>query len=303
MANCELTTIRQISLDCTFGAINFQSFPVLTNWFWAIDKALVFNAGIMRMANKVQSHLFRKSKRYAAIHVRSEKDWVKHCKIYRKPNCMANTDRLFNVLKIEGVSQNQPLYIASGFSIQQMQNRSEFRSLTAGFDVITKEQILGTDPAFKALSPKKDTAVLAAIDYAVCNASSTFVGNSVSTFSAMQMLSAKHQTASSDPKQEKITFHYNGGNIPLEEVIPITRRQRDKTSRPLKWLFVMTEGSSKEYVQMMQVAVQSAIQNSGCLPVCLYMRLAGLHIEDPQKEGAKFWWSARPPPPETHATA
>ena len=46
----------------------------------------------------------------------------------------------------------------------------------------------------------------------------------------------------------------------LQGAVPIVHEPRVK---PLKWLFVMTQGSSQEYIEMMMVAVESAIHNSG----------------------------------------
>jgi hypothetical protein len=150
-------------------------------------------------------------------------------------------------------------------SLEEMRQMDQFESLFEDYSVLSKELVLHSDPKYQALRPGLDTAIFAAIDFYVCDHASTFIGNSVSTFSAMLLLMSKHRsvnevlTASQKTKRET-SFHYNGGKIPLQELIPISAH---RVKKPLKWLFVITQGSSGEYVRMTKVAVQSALSVSG----------------------------------------
>ena len=140
--------------------------------------------------------------------------------------------------------------MASGIQYEDMRQNSVFKALMNEWQVHTKDTVL-RELALpnKKLSFLHDRELLAAIDYAVCKRSSTFIGNSVSTFSALMLLSLQHESftrrldVSAGNKQNenwlqrsrRTSVHYNGGDIPLEEIVPIERSKATEFSRPLKW--------------------------------------------------------------------
>jgi hypothetical protein len=95
--------------------------------------------------------------------------------------------------------------------------------------------------------------ILAAIDYAVCQRSELFIGNSVSTFSAHLLLERAHhqQQVSSEVGGEgslgnlrQAGFHYNSGSVPLASVLFGTSSAaaiaaHTATRRRLVWVFVI----------------------------------------------------------------
>jgi hypothetical protein len=89
------------------------------------------------------------------------------------------------------------------------------------------------------------------------------VGNSVSTFSALQLLRRQYEGAGHDEGD----FHYNGGDVPLASVLWGAQRQR---RRPLKWVFTIHHSSSNRFNEMARVAVASALQHTTLIPVCIF---------------------------------
>jgi hypothetical protein len=94
-----------LQADCTFFSINMARSPQLASLFWQIEAALVFAPSIRQLAGNVVSRLRDISRargvadgRFHALHVRVEKDWVEHCRIWEMPgmrdNCMSNTEQL-----------------------------------------------------------------------------------------------------------------------------------------------------------------------------------------------------------------
>jgi hypothetical protein len=228
----------RVALDCAFGAISLQNGPMMQHLFWKINSALTFSETISASGTKVVTCLGEKSKgEHSAMHVRIEEDWILHCKQWRGSNCLLeNGVDMANVLKLKGVPRTNMLYVASGVSLEEMRQMDQFESLFEDYSVLSKEMVLHSDPNYQAPRPGFDAAIFAAIDFYVCDHASTLIGNSVSTFSAMLLLMSRHRsvnevlTARQKTKRE-ISFHYNGGNIPLQEVIPISVHRGKKRRR------------------------------------------------------------------------
>lgn len=104
------------------------------------------------------------------------------------------------------------------------------------------------------------------IDYEICRGARYFIGNSVSTFSAMIELNRL--------KNNRTAFHYNTGNIPLEEMLPIRRTAEaaGQQSARLKWIFsiFIGNGSKDSYLAMAKVAVTSAQHRTSLDPFCIF---------------------------------
>lgn len=90
------------------------------------------------------------------------------------------------------------------------------------YDILDKHAL-----ADNILPFSSDRELLATIDFAVCSAAHFFVGNSVSTFSAHILIERilKRQAVSTHKwlklrrMTESESFHYNGGRIPLADVL------------------------------------------------------------------------------------
>ena len=64
-------------------------------------------------------------------------------------------------------------------------------------------------------------------------------------------------------------FHYNGGDIPLSHVM--FGNSDYATHRKLKWVFTIDGNASPRFVEMMKVAVHSALKNTRLVPFCVHM--------------------------------
>ena len=320
-------------INCTFGAIDMRGDLELQRQYWDIDSALVLAPELADAAGQVIARLRQRSIErgtggaFNALHVRVEPDWVLHCSKWEnlprragddpRDNCMTNTDQLDNVLAIEGVSSQLPLFVAGELSSDKLAKTRGLSSLvvqrekksgrasgpgragsnrlqTRGYDLLSKDSLVPRLLERYSFARARD--ILAAIDFAVCSAAQTFVGNSVSTFAAYQLLLRERRKlrreeigtggsenraaeASSWPAYEG--FHYNGGAIPLRNVLfaaPMQHvgeaRSGTPPRRSLKWVFTVT-GSQKSYDEMTRVAVLSALANTTLIPVCIFTGARG----------------------------
>jgi len=91
--------------------------------WWAINRALVPSESPRKQADAIMDRLksMSQSGAYTALHLRIEDDWVEHCKIWEGDNCMTNTDVLDNVLHIEGVPSDRPIYLATGIPLSKLE--------------------------------------------------------------------------------------------------------------------------------------------------------------------------------------
>lgn len=93
---------------------------------------------------------------------------------------------------------------------------------------------------------------MACVDYYIALEAEKFIGNSVSSFSALLLLERERQDAWSS--------YYNGGNVPMSEVLPLYH---------LPWVFTYNSWSS-EYNYMLKAAVRSGLHHGRLKPYCLF---------------------------------
>ena len=300
---------RHLRLDCAFMSLDLSSTNQLKRDFWAIDQALVFSPEVRALADRVVAGLRRRSVAsgsdgaFSALHLRTEADWLKHCSKWEalptprgeapNDNCMTHTYELDRVLAIEGVSPRRPLYVAGEFVAADLGQGHALKRLTrpadgsASYDLVSKDSE-GMAPDIFGATARGDRSfarsrdVLAAVDFAVCSAAHTFVGNSVSTFSAHLLLRRAYTRSRTPTLRGGREFHYNGGEIPLESaVFGRARRPHSNLNRNLKWVFTVTgsavSGSTHSgstatsaYDEMTKVAVLSALTKTTLVPVCVF---------------------------------
>ena len=301
---------RNLRLGCTFAALNKRRDAALKMLFWRVDDALVFAPRIATAASKVITRLRQRSAAsggggaYVALHLRSEPDWVAHCSRWEAPdatpprdNCLTNTDQLPRVFQLEGVATNRPLFVASeaaseaarqlgstgrggggGAARTALMRVTELRGLhRAGFRLATKDTLMP-----ELMGDEAEREHLAAIDYAVCAAADAFVGNSVSSFSAMLLLHRRHRLHSGSKQLAaevggvRDDFHYNGGGIPLQDVLFEDADDDDDAAvahqARLMWVFTLNgaEGHAPAYDEMAKVAVLSCLRHTTLIPVCVF---------------------------------
>lgn len=98
------------------------------------------------------------------------------------------------------------------------------------------------------------TAARLQVEYYLGLRSHQFIGNSVSSFSAMIILE-RWQAG-------RYAAYYNGGNIPLERYLPLYR---------MPWVFTYNDWSAgSAYDEMAKAAVRSAIDVGRVRPFCMF---------------------------------
>ncbi|GAQ85030.1 hypothetical protein KFL_002180050 [Klebsormidium nitens] len=201
---------------------------------------------------------------FSFLHMRAENDWLAHCRRWEsipdgriRNNCLTNTWTVHEALLAKRVSPSRPLYVASMWSDIDPTNRDLiFSNLEkAGFKVYTQEDIL---PEMAVPLSREQSAL---VDFYIALASEKFMGNSVSSFSALLIYERT--------RAEKWASWYNGGNIPLDDFIPVLR---------LPWVFTYN-GWSQKYDYMLKAAVRSAARFGTLAPYCLFSgnRTAEIH--------------------------
>mmetsp|Transcript_30884 Transcript_30884/g.98624 ORF Transcript_30884/g.98624 Transcript_30884/m.98624 type:complete len:872 (-) Transcript_30884:333-2948(-) len=210
-----------IEADCAFFSIDMARSRQLASLFWQIESALVFSASIRQQAGDVISRLRAISRsrgvadgRFHALHIRVEADWVEHCRNWEVPgmrdNCMRNSYQLDKVLAIEGVDRAPPLFVAGELTHQTMTSLPGLSTLVSngtGYQLFSKDMLLSSILDGRTFQAQRD--VLAAIDYEIIGKAHLFIGNSVSTFSALQLLwraAQRRALAACDPDSASKAF-------------------------------------------------------------------------------------------------
>jgi hypothetical protein len=232
------SSARVVRLSCTFLAMLITPGQVLDD-YWLIDQALVPAEQIRSSADLVLASLQQRSVErgasgeFNALHLRNEPDWSDHCKLWEshegdapRDNCKTNTEQLDKVFATEDVATMPPLYIAGQLQASELEQVPELAVLMKGsqyvlpsamYNLIVKAMIMDLGAGHE-----KERDLLAAVDYAVAAKAHTFVGNSVSTFSAHLLMGRRHaqQARLYDAGGISLAdFHYNGGNVPLVDVM------------------------------------------------------------------------------------
>lgn len=259
-----------IQIGCAFSTIDGTK---LAKEFWRIDSALRFNKRSMDIAQNI-SFKIGGDIGYTALHFRIEQDWVEHCKKWEnigdkiiRDNCMTYTNVIGNVFKIQRIPTYRPLYIAGGFTRQFIETSPLFKDLRNHYEIVTKDNYFSKEELEAHMVD--DREMFAAIDAIICAKATLFVGNSVSTFSALiELRRLQH---------DEPVFHYNAGNIPLGGMVPINHHSVQLTDNGvqkwcrLKWVFALSlyDRNVISFLNMAKVAIASAIENTSLDPICV----------------------------------
>ena len=134
-----------------------------------------------------------------------------------------------------------------------------FNDLTEKYTVVTKSDL----PSWESSEAPRE--VKAAIDQIIALSARQFVGNSVSSFSAYTIMRRE--------RDKLPAWHYNGGKIPLQEVLtPMKRGGVSTFARPIKWVFTVHIGKSAlstSFANQVKVAVMSARARTTLVPICI----------------------------------
>jgi len=210
------------------------------------------------------------------VHLRVEKDWQEHCKIWlpavvraRKDdsiNCLVSIPDIIEHLRWMKVSHCTIVFAYDGEDTDAETQEQILRQMhSRTLRILNMGEILLT-----ANIPREMRAAVAA--FIAQDHSDFFVGNSVSTLSATIIRQRR--------RRNLWASQYNNGTIPLSEFVPGFR---------IPWIFTV-RGTDRGYDQMMKVAVDSALQKSSLLPYVMshpdeskydrvaWLRARGVHI-------------------------
>ena len=123
--------------------------------------------------------------------------------------------------------------------------------ISGGYQIVTQAYLYPNKDEF-ALHGIYGREQVACVDYYIALEAEKFIGNSVSSFSAMLLLERQRQGAWHS--------YYNGGNVPLSMMMPLFH---------LPWVFTYNSWSP-EYDYMLKAAVRSGRHHGRLKPYCLF---------------------------------
>lgn len=259
--NTTYSAQQHIRLDCPMFRVPPDVITARASLAFAIMDAMQPSARLMGMLQRVDGKLrsLTKAKAYNVLHLRAETDWVLHCKRWEnlpdgivRNNCMNNTETVGEQLRVHGVNAQAPLLVATSWAqADQKLISGAIESLRASnYHVLFRHELFANDIQLASLSREES----ALIDYYLSLNAQQFVGNSVSTFSAMLIMERWNAG--------RYASYYNSGNIPLEVFLPLYK---------MPWVFTYNDWSAgTEYDMMVKAAVRSAIQVARMKAFCMY---------------------------------
>ena len=250
-ASHRLSWSKHVSLPCVFDATKYSAEDA--QLFWSMNNALVHSDAVASFADFLVAQMMSacgvapQGKKFSFLHLRVEAEFQEHCKVWEAQtglsNCFPTTSQILEA--VSRLPSDMPLYIAADLHDNELFSYDTVRTLQGRYCIATKEQLM---PAFYELVPERHRELRAAIEYEVATRATIFVGNSVSTFSALQILGRN------DPQSG---YAYNAGQIPLASMIPAP------TIKRLKWVFAfVSTGFNSSVGRDIRVAVASAIKNT-----------------------------------------
>jgi len=268
---------QHISIDCALFKL-FPLDPSHEEFAWGILEGLQPSMGVLAIINSAAkaldgsgrsgvkgAHVAGAEQPWAfnVLHLRFEDDWVAHCRRWEairdgviRNNCYNNTETVGEFMELVGVSKAVPLYVAAHWpDVDPQRNTTVMAHLQAsGYKVVTSLALLPemADILGHEITMPRD--VMACVDFSLALLASKFVGNSVSTFSALALLERRHHG--------RWAIYYNDGNIPLTFPLPILHK--------MPWVFTYNSWSPL-YDDMLKVAVVSALNHGGFIGYCLFL--------------------------------
>jgi len=266
---------QHISIDCPL----FKLLPLdksHEDFAWGILEGLQPSAGVLAVINAAAKALDGSGRSgvrgadvvgvdrpwsFNVLHLRFEDDWVAHCRRWEairdgiiRNNCYNNTDTVGDFMELVGVSKEVPLYVAAHWPDVDPQRKITIMAhlQASGYKVVTSLALIPKMAEILGHEVTMPRDVMACVDFSLALLASKFVGNSVSTLSALALLERRHNG--------RWATYYNDGNIPLTIPLPILHK--------MPWVFTYNSWSPL-YDDVLKVAVVSALNHS-FIGYCLF---------------------------------
>ena len=220
------------------------------------------------------------------LHHRDGQDWYDHCSrwssiddgIYRG-NCLGVPGRTFvQSLEDRGLTGSRWIYYCGDHEVPKA-----LRSLKSPYQVVSRTDLMSYSDrqavaSLKEGSPVRDLWAL--IDFYACNSLSHFIGNSVSTFSAIQIAL----------RESDNTFWYNSQSIPMGDIwrayqIPIVYTYTELSKKSGKHLLQASITSVKKHMPHNKIHILYHGKQDRDFRRWLSKRGVTIHQHDPSWRG------------------
>ncbi|CAJ1393570.1 unnamed protein product [Effrenium voratum] len=238
--------------------------------FWTIHDGLRFSDAVSDLAQDAQRNLINDFAQTARDQAKSLRYPEAQDATYTVLRLRENVCRqeqacadLGNVLLSEGVSPMIPIYVAANASWAQVKSRHlpPTKILEEVFTVVTKEML------FPEEKIREDNLTWAAVDYALSQDSTLFVGHSSSLWSSLIFLDRQRS------KTDRIQYDPGASFLEnLKVLVPQQSTALPMFRTPIKWVFATrTRDRSAGAMNNTLGALRSALVNTKgtVVPVCI----------------------------------
>eukprot|EP01025_Chloroclados_australasicus_P050342 TRINITY_DN5777_c0_g2_i1.p1 TRINITY_DN5777_c0_g2~~TRINITY_DN5777_c0_g2_i1.p1 ORF type:complete len:664 (-),score=21.91 TRINITY_DN5777_c0_g2_i1:1210-3099(-) len=208
---------QTVDLGCGFpsrvisSAMVLDLQPILDDILLSLVPSKKYQKTIDDISRKL-SRKFSGEAGFNFLHLRIEEDWVEHCERWRQnpwgvsSDCMGDIANLGVTLKGMITDTSVPIIMSFSSDIHQEMFGLAVQSLKeSNFTIVSNQALL------KSKSYSREEAAL--VSYFLALEAQQFVGNSVSSYSALLILERR--------SMQKWAAYYNHGNIPLSGFLPI----------------------------------------------------------------------------------
>lgn len=225
-----------------FSLVSSANHTLMMDLLSAFRPTYILNSIISQAINS----LGLDTKDGVCFHHRNGQDWQNHCErwssindgVYRG-NCLGLNESLLESLEVRGLDNKNKYVFYCGDSDFPENIES------SGFEIVTKWDILSKNNLkyIKRMYGEKVRDIYALLDFFLCKSMDTFVGNSVSTWSALQIAERKGIRS----------FWYNSGSIPLSTIwnvfyVPIVYTYTERSARTGIFLLKASILSVRKYL-------------------------------------------------------
>lgn len=237
-----------------------QLFAKYEQLFWSLlSNGLIPSAAIRDSLNQ---RLRRHGQDFNFLHLRIEDDWVNFCRHWTairdkvtRDNCIImNPAAIVAALKALGIAPGSRLYIASHWAHVAPPTRASMLSAI---------RAVGYHPIISTCTLQRE--LCAAIDYYYALSAKQFVGNSVSTFSALLIMERR--------QLGQYATYYNGGTLPVAQWLPFYKLAWILVTGPLASNGDLSKADG--WVERAKSSIESGIRLANVLPFVLLAAPAG----------------------------